>query len=99
VRWVTREIEELLDAVTRIGVLLPDRIAFLELAYARDDLVKVERGLVAEAEELRDAIEAREHLYARHDIAICVFHVRYGQHSRRQKDAERWQRRPLPQEA
>jgi hypothetical protein len=99
VRWVTRELEELLDGVARGGPLIRVRVALLELADARDDLVEVQRCLVAEAEVLRDAVEAREHLDARHDIAVRVFHVRNGQHPRRQEYAERWQGRPLPQEA
>ena len=98
-RWATRQIEELLDAVARVGVLLPNRVAFLELGNARDDLIKVECGLVAEAKELCDAVEPREHLYARDDISVRVFDMRHGEHSRRQEDAEGGQRRPLSQEA
>ena len=98
-RWATRQIEELLDAVACVGVLLPDCVAFLELGYARDDLIKVECGLVAEAKELCDAVEPREHLYARDDISVRVFDMRHGEHSRRQEDAEGGQRRPLSQEA
>ena len=88
VRWVTREIEELLDAVAHVGVFLPDRMAFLELGYASYDLVEVERGLVTEAEELRDAVKARERLYARDDIAVRVFDMRHREHSRSKEDAE-----------
>ena len=90
-RWVARELEELLDAAARSGEVVRVRVALLELANARDNLVEAQRGLVAEAEVLRDAVKAGEHLDARHDIAVRVFHVRHGQHSRRQEHAERWQ--------
>ena len=58
VRWVTRELEELLDAAARSGNIVRVRVALLELANARDNLVESQCGLIAEAEELRDSIKA-----------------------------------------
>lgn len=98
-RRATGELHELFDAGTRGGTAFRVRMALLDLADTLYDLVHVQRGLVAEAEVLRDAEEAREYLDARYDVSVCVCDVRYGQHLRCQEHAECRQRRPLPQEA
>ena len=92
-RWVACELQELPDAVARGGatnfVYFGFRVALLKLADARNDLVEAQGGLVAEAEVLRDSVETREHLDARHDVPVPVVHMRNGQHSRCQEHSER----------
>ena len=98
VRRVACEFCELLDAGAPGGATFRIWIALLNRSDARYDLVNAQRGLVTESEVLRDSVEARDRLDARDDVSVCVVHVRYGQHLRRQEHAKRRQRRPLPQE-